>query len=67
MADLASAVANSITIGVGANHWTFSTNNVLTLFAGSQITDTLKITPSAAGFSVFAAGAMVGGGLPGGG
>ena len=54
-------------IGVGADHWAFSTtNNVLTLFAGAQVTDTLKLTPSAAGFSVYAAPATVGGGLPGG-
>ena len=54
-------------IGVGADHWSFSTtNNVLTLFAGAQVTDTLSLVPSAAGFWVYAAPASVGGGLPGG-
>ena len=54
-------------IGVGADHWAFSTtNNVLTLFAGAQVTDTLSLIPSAAGFAVYAAPATVGGGLPGG-
>ena len=54
-------------IGVGADHWAFSTtNNVLTLFAGAQVTDTLSLIPSAAGFAVYAAPASVGGGLPGG-
>src|ERR1700759_3513121 len=43
-------------VGVGADHWTFSTGtNTLTLFAGSQVTDTLKLVPSAAGFGVYAA------------
>jgi hypothetical protein len=52
--------------GVGADHWTFSTGtNTLTLFAGSQVTDTLKLVPNAAGFGVYAASA-VGPGLPGG-
>ena len=54
-------------IGVGADHWAFSTtNNTLTLFAGGQVTDTLRLAPSAAGFWVYAAPATVGGGLPGG-
>jgi hypothetical protein len=53
-------------VGVGADHWTFSTGtNTLTLFAGNQVTDTLKLVPSAAGFGVYAASA-VGPGLPGG-
>lgn len=54
-------------IGVGADHWAFSTStNTLTLFAGSQVTDTLSLVPSAAGFWVYAAPATVGSGLPGG-
>ncbi|MBV8705519.1 MAG: hypothetical protein JO118_17600 [Acetobacteraceae bacterium] len=54
-------------IGVGADHWSFSTStNTLTLFAGSQVTDTLSLAPSAAGFWVYAAPATVGAGLPGG-
>ena len=54
-------------IGVGADHWSFSTtNNVLTLFTGAQVTDTLRLIPSAAGFWVYAAPASVGTGLPGG-
>ncbi len=56
-------------VGVAADHWAFSTTtNTLTLFAGSQVTDTLKMTPSAAGFTVFEAPATVGvgSGLPGG-
>ncbi len=54
-------------IGVAADHWTFSAStNMLTLLAGSQVTDTLKMTPSAAGFGVYTAPATVGAGLPGG-
>jgi hypothetical protein len=53
-------------VGVGADHWAFSTGtNTLTLFSGSQVTDTLKLVPNAAGFGVYAA-APVGPGLPGG-
>ena len=54
-------------IGVGADHWTFSTStNKLTLFAGNQVTDTLNLVPSAAGFGVYAAPTSVGAGLPSG-
>jgi hypothetical protein len=54
-------------IGVGADHWAFSTStNTLTLLAGGQVTDTLKLVPGAAGFGVYAAPATVGAGLPGG-
>jgi hypothetical protein len=54
-------------IGVGADHWAFSTStDTLTLFAGSQVTDTLSLAPSAAGFWVYAAPTTVGAGLPGG-
>ena len=52
-------------IGVPADHWTYA-RGVLTLFAGSQVTDALKMTPSAAGFGVYAAPGSVGVGLPGG-
>ena len=51
---------------MGADHWAFSTGtNTLTLFAGGQVTDTLRLAPSAAGFRVYAAPTTVGGGLPG--
>jgi len=53
-------------VGVGADHWTFSAGtDTLTLFFGSQVTDTLKLVPNAAGFAVYGA-AAVGPGLPGG-
>lgn len=53
-------------VGVGADHWAFSTGtDTLTLFFGSQVTDTLKLVPNAAGFAVYGA-ASVGPGLPGG-
>jgi hypothetical protein len=52
--------------GVGADHWAFSAGtDTLTLFFGSQVTDTLKLVPNAAGFAVYGA-AAVGAGLPGG-
>jgi len=54
---VANGPPSSVTlIGVGADHWSFSTtNNVLTLFAGAQVTDTLSLVPSAAGFAVYVA------------
>jgi hypothetical protein len=53
-------------VGVGADHWAFSAGtDTLTLLFGSQVTDTLKLVPNAAGFAVYGA-ASVGPGLPGG-
>src|SRR4051794_8764134 len=39
--------------GVTADHWTLA-NNVLTLYAGDQVTDTLKVIPDPTGLAVYA-------------
>jgi hypothetical protein len=39
--------------GVTADHWTWA-NNVLTLFKGNQVTDTLKVIPDPTGWAVYA-------------
>ena len=39
--------------GVTADHWTWA-NNVLTLYAGNQVTDTLKVIPGSTDWGVYA-------------
>jgi hypothetical protein len=40
--------------GIPSDSWTFA-NNVLTLFSGGQVTDTVKVIPDPVGFGVFRA------------